>query len=515
MQPPALSASNSAAVIGGGVGGLACAIRLAAAGMKVNLFESHGHLGGKIRTIDSAAGPVDAGPTVLTMRHVFDDLFAAAGQRLEDHVTLVPQPTLARHFWADGSTLDLHADKDANIAAVTDFAGAKAAQQFQAFCDRCAKLFDAFDAPMMQSASPSLMELSRHVMARPSLIPAMAPLSSLAGMLKRQFDDPRLQQLFGRYATYVGGSPLQSPALLALIWQAEAAGVWVVEGGMHKLAEAMGHVAQDLGVEIHLDTPVARIEHQGGRATGIVLEDGTRQAADKVVFNGDPRALATGLLGQGTAHLVPKSRTADRSLSARVHSFAATPTGLDLLHHNVLFADVPNSEFKDIKAGKTPSDATLYICAEDRGTAAPPPALERFEIITNAAPIGQTQDDQEELETWHQQTLTRMRDSFGLSFSPSPSASSITTPQMFHAMFPGSLGSLYGQTPHGMLAAFERPLATTAVTGLYLAGGGCHPGAGVPMATLSGRHAAEAILQDQTSASTSAPMATRGGTLTA
>ena len=355
MQPPALSASNSAAVIGGGVGGLACAIRLAAAGMKVNLFESHGHLGGKIRTIDSAAGPVDAGPTVLTMRHVFDDLFAAAGQRLEDHVTLVPQPTLARHFWADGSTLDLHADKDANIAAVTDFAGAKAAQQFQAFCDRCAKLFDAFDAPMMQSASPSLMELSRHVMARPSLIPAMAPLSSLAGMLKRQFDDPRLQQLFGRYATYVGGSPLQSPALLALIWQAEAAGVWVVEGGMHKLAEAMGHVAQDLGVEIHLDTPVARIEHQGGRATGIVLEDGTRQAADKVVFNGDPRALATGLLGQGTAHLAPKSVAMSRSLSARVHSFAATPSGPDLAHHNVLFADEPNSEFKDIKAGKAPS----------------------------------------------------------------------------------------------------------------------------------------------------------------
>src|SRR6056297_1444583 len=195
-------------VVGAGVAGLAAAARLAQAGLPVTVLERHAAPGGKIRALPSRSGPVNTGPTVLTMRHVFDDLFAQLGTRLEDHVTLHKQDVLARHFWPDGSTLDLYADHERSAAAVRDFAGSRGEAQFRRFCARAQTLFDGFNGPMMQSATPSPTRLIAHVARHPHLIRAMAPASSLAGMLRRSFDDPRLAQLFGRYATYVGGAPL-------------------------------------------------------------------------------------------------------------------------------------------------------------------------------------------------------------------------------------------------------------------------------------------------------------------
>ena len=150
---PVLRTDAPVIIVGAGIGGLATALRLVARGMPVTVLEQHGWIGGKIRTLPSAAGPVAAGPTVLTMRHVFDDLFAEAGALLEDHVTLHADPILARHVWADGSQLDLLADPEASIDAIRAFSGARSAKEFRRFHRDTAALFDAMDAPMMQAAA--------------------------------------------------------------------------------------------------------------------------------------------------------------------------------------------------------------------------------------------------------------------------------------------------------------------------------------------------------------------------
>ncbi|MFK7764180.1 MAG: 1-hydroxycarotenoid 3,4-desaturase CrtD [Roseobacter sp.] len=496
-------------VIGAGIAGLAAALRLAVGGMHVTLLERHAAPGGKIRTVPSRVGPVDAGPTVLTLRHVFDDLFACAGTRLSDHVTLVQQTVLARHFWPDGSSLDLHADPVQTRHAIASFAGNRAADEFTVFHRRTRTLFKAFDAPMMQAPAPRMQDLIQHVLKRPTLLPAMAPLSTMRQVLKRSFSDPRLSQLFGRYATYVGGAPHLSPALLALIWQAEAEGVWVVEGGMHKLAQAIAKLAQHSGVDIRYNTHVDRIILHQGRVSGVEIDGTYLLEAEAVLYAGDPRAIATGSMGDALRTVAPQTVTQPRSFSARVHTFAATPKGRDLLHHNVFFAEDPDTEFKDLVAGRMPAQPTLYLCAEDRGQTTPPPALERFEMIANA-PADPTPTPAKELDQWHHQIMQKMAD-MGVTFTPNPTAMTITTPQHFADLFPQTLGALYGQTPHGLTAAFKRPTAQTSIAGLWLAGGGTHPGAGVPMATLSARHAAEAILQDRTSTSTLARTATPGG----
>lgn len=495
-------------IVGAGIGGLAAAVRLSHAGCDVTVIEAQAGPGGKMRTTPSDAGPVDAGPTVLTMKPVFDALFADVGHCLEDHLTLKPLRTLARHYWSDGTMLDLMADCDETAAHVRDVFGPKAEAEYRAFAAQAADLYDAFEGPMMQTAAPSQASLAKVVLRQPSLIPKMAPHQTMARLLQQRFSDPRLAQLFGRYATYVGGSPYQSPALLSLIADAEARGVWAIQGGMHRLARCLTDLAKSFGATFQFDTKVQRLVQQGGQVSAIETATG-QIPADIVLFNGDPRALRMGLLGEPARDAVAKAATSPRSLSAYVATFAAAPTGPDLKYHTVFFADDQGAEFAALENGAMPSDATLYLCAQDHGAVAPN-ANQRFEVIMNAPPNpGAEEEEKEQCQTL---IFNRFRQ-FGLHFDPTPTAQNMTTPAVFDRLFPASQGSLYGRSPHGMMAAFKRPTARSAIKGLYLCGGGTHPGAGIPMATLSGMHAAEAILNDRTLTFTSHPTAMRGGTL--
>ena len=503
-------------VIGAGIGGLSAAVDLAADGMDVTVLEQAYAPGGKLRQFPSDAGPVDAGPTVLTMRPVFERLFERAGARLSEHVTLTAETILARHWWQDGSTLDLFADPAESANAVADFAGRTARDEFVTFSKTTRRLFEAFNEPVMQSEKPSLSVLGKTVMRdAKQLLPAMAPLSTLATSLSRSFTDPRLRQLFGRYATYVGGSPFASPALLSLIWDVESQGVWRVKGGMLGLAKAMEKVATERGASFRYGATADRIVTEKGRVTGVTLEDGERIEADSVIFNGDPAALARGLLGDGIRRAVKRSAVTPRSLSAYVWAFAAKPSGADLRHHNVFFGHEQSNEFDAVARGEIPSDPTLYICAQDRGEGTTPPETERFEIIMNGAPTrGPSQDHAEEFEQCRTRTFQTLQN-MNLEFDVIPQRVSLITPGDFAARFPASDGSLYGRSPHGMNATFHRPTARSRVKGLYLAGGGVHPGAGLPMASLSGQHAAAAIKTDLASTSRSRRTAMLGGTSTA
>lgn len=485
-------------VIGAGIGGLSAALLLAQAGHAVTILEAQAQVGGKARRFESKAGPVDAGPTVLTMRGVFDEMFETAGTRLAEHVSTVPLDVLARHVWPDGSQLDLHADAGRSEAAVAAFAGSRSAAEFRAFTARARHLFEAFEAPVMRHPRPTPLGVAAAVgrdAAR--LVPAMAPLSSLATALSRQFSDPRLAQLFGRYATYVGGSPYLSPAILMLIWHAEAAGVWVAEAGISGLARTIAALALARGATVRTEAPVREIEIRARRVEGVILTSGERLAAEAVVFNGDPAALGAGLLGSAAAVAAPAMPRRRRSLSACVWAFAAAPRGLDLAYHTVIFGGPPRLEFDDLfRHRRTPRDPTVYVCAQDRLGDRARPGLERLMMIVNAPADGDGLSSTEDIQGCTDRTFARLRAS-GLQIE-APEAPP-TTPADFAALFPATGGALYGAAPHGMRASFRRPTARTRVAGLYLAGGGTHPGPGVAMSCLSGRLAAAAICEDHAS----------------
>jgi len=488
-------------VIGAGMGGLAAAADLARAGAEVTICERAATPGGKMRQVmvgaaTSPGGPhaaVDGGPTVFTMRWIFEGLFADAGERLEDHLGLIPAQTLARHAWRQGGQLDLFADITRSADAIGEFAGAHDARAYRAFCERSERIYRTLAGPFIAAERPSAQEL----VARVGLhrLPEMwrtMPMRTLWNALGDHFRDPRLRQLFGRYATYVGSSPWAAPATLMLIAHVEQAGVWLVRGGIHEVARAIAGLAERRGARFRYGAEMARIVLERGRVAGVELADGERIEADAVVFNGDVSALSD------EVRPVPATAPLERSLSAVTWCLAARTAGFDLVHHNVFFAEDYASEFRAIfKERRITQSPTVYLCAQDRGEGSDHPAgaPERLLALINApadgdrGPLGE-----DRIADLAARSFGLMRDC-GLEITPAGDPV-VTDPAGFNALFPASGGALYGRANHGMMGSFARAGARGKVPGLYLAGGSVHPGPGIPMATMSGRLAAARLLAD-------------------
>ena len=188
--------------------GLVSAFALAARGLDVTVLERGASPGGKMRQIAIGASQIDSGPTVFTMRWVFDELFAAAGENFADHVRLRPLEILARHAWDEHARLDLFADEERSVDAIGDFAGAAEADGYRAFCRDTKRIYDILEKPFLRASQPSMGGLIGADGLRGLMrLPQIKPFSSMWSALGRYFPDPRLRQLFGRYATYCGSSP--------------------------------------------------------------------------------------------------------------------------------------------------------------------------------------------------------------------------------------------------------------------------------------------------------------------
>jgi len=480
-------------VIGGGVGGLVAALELACAGLDVTVLERAATPGGKLREVVVGGQRLDAGPTVFTMRWVFEAIFADAGAALSDHLTLRPASILARHAWDTDQRLDLFADLQRSADAIGQFAGAAEAAGFLAFSAEARRIYATLEKPFIRGARPSMGSLVRDAGA--VALWGIRPFDTLWKALSQHFADPRLRQLFGRYATYCGSSPFLAPATLMLVAHVERDGVWLVEGGMHRIAQALAGLAAARGATLRYGAEVAEITLDRGRVSGVRLGDGERIAAGAVVVNADAGAVAAGLLGAAVRSATPVVAARDRSLSAVTWATVARAEGFPLSRHNVFFSKDYAAEFRELGAGALPQEPTVYVCAQDRGDDdAPLNGPERLLCLVNAPPNGDARPPTPmEIEQCTDRSL-RLLARCGLNLTQQ--ATETTTSAGFHRLFPGTGGALYGPAVHGATATFKRPGARTRVPGLYLAGGSTHPGAGVPMAALSGRLAAASLLAD-------------------
>ena len=429
---------------------------------------------------------IDGGPTVFTMRWIFEGLFADAGENLSDHLDIYSTDILARHAWRAGGNLDLFADIEASVDAIGAFAGRADAQGYRDFCARSAAIYRTLEGSFIGAERPSPLDLVRRVgLSRLGDLWRTAPFRTMWSALGDHFSDPRLRQLFGRYATYVGSSPWFAPATLMLVAHVEQEGVWLVRGGMRAVADALRGLAERQGATFRFDADVTRILIEGGRAAGVELAGGERIAADAVLFNGDAAALP----GLGA----PGPKPAQRSLSAITWCISAPTSGFSLAHHNVFFAEDYAEEFRAIFERRDVTTApTIYICAQDRGVAAPPPGTpERLLMLINAPADGDRREFDAADYAARSHALLRQ---CGLEIGEGGSIAA--TPHDFNALFPATGGALYGQASHGATSTLQRPGTRAKLPGLYLAGGSVHPGPGVPMATMSGRLAAARLLED-------------------
>lgn len=509
--------SNKISVVGGGIGGLTTAICLARDGANVSLFEKEANVGGKVRVEIVAGQAIDVGPTVLTMRHVFDDLFASCGESLDDYVSLSSCSHVARHTWPGGAQLDLHTSVDKNADAIAQFAGPKEADGYRRFAAYAESIYETVKGPFLDAQRPSIASMMRDA-ARIgfSSFRTIDAHRTMWKSLSSFFKDERLQQLFGRYATYAGSSPFDAPATLHLISHVERVGVHIVQGGMIELANALVRLAKKMGVRIHREAHVSEITVACGRATGIRLANGEWFESDAVVANCDTNALAAGLFGKEAARATPSVARGRRSLSALTWAVVGKAEGAPLGHHNVFFSDDYENEFSELFGERRfPSSPSVYVCAQDRiGDRENNGNEERFFVIVNAPANGDRSavsqhSNEKEIEQC-ESAMFRCLSRAGLSLSVREMKRA--SPIDFERRFPATGGAIYGQAAAGPFSALSRPAARTNIGRLYLASGSGHPGAGVPMVAISGELAAQAVTEDLALTRRSLRTATSGST---
>lgn len=485
-----------AIVVGGGVGGLAAAIALGAAGKRVRLIEAAQHIGGKIGTVVVDGVEVDTGPSVLTLPDVVAGVFARAGLRLEDRLTLVSPRPAFRYHYAGAGTLDVFVDLDETLASVRATLGTEAADELARYLDGARAIWEASKDDFVFAVAPTLPRLVRLAMTKPRKLFAVDALRSMARAIFSQVRSPELRLLLLRYATYNGSNPWQAPATLGCIAHVELElGGFGVKGGMAALARALEEAARGVGVDIVTGTRVDRVVVKDGVVVGVDVA-GAFVAANNVVVNAD-----VGWLRQTSPALLSQSRSSPSMSGAtailKARRRRAEADAVPRVAHEVLFSSDYERETQTIFAGNAPpTEPTIYLCAQEaahgrRGWAEHEPVF----AMVNVPPLGTSggvKNDGVADDDCLAAGLARAR-ARGLLDVDDDVLWRRGAAALAHE-FPGSDGSLYGASSNDRQAAFRRPGNASGVPGLFLASGSAHPGGGVPLCLQSGLLAADALL---------------------
>ncbi|MBN1978400.1 MAG: phytoene desaturase [Anaerolineae bacterium] len=489
--------SDPIVVIGAGIGGLSAAIHLAAAGCRVTVYEKNGAVGGKMRHVAAGGFEWLTGPSVITMRHVFEDLFAAAGRRLEDYVTLVPVEPLTRYFYPNGAVLDLSREIDRTLAQIAALSE-RDVEGYLGYLAYVARLHRVTGPLFVYADPPTWRDLFR-VPPRDAL--AVDVWRTLDRSVRKHVRSPHLRQLLGRFATYAGASPYEASAAFNVVAHVELnGGVWYATGGVYEIARALEKLARELGVEIHTGRAVERIAVEGGQARGIVLEGGERRAAQAIVANADVTTVYEQLLPREVVSPRRLARlvNAERSCSGFVLALGVEGIHPELAHHNIFFTSDYRREFDEIfHQGVPPGEPTIYVVITARSEPDhAPEGCENWFVLVNAPALGPRYDWETGAVTYRDLVLARLAD-LGFDVRGSIRMEHILTPLNIARLTGAYRGALYGTTNNGLLAALRRPHNRCPdVRGLYFAGCTTHPGGGVPMVTLSGRTAARMVNSD-------------------
>ncbi len=482
----------NALVIGGGVGGLCTAIRLSAAGHQVTVFERNDVVGGKLAVFERDGFTFDIGPSLLTLPHVFDEVFRLAGTSLDEQLELVRLDPQFRYFWRDGAHLVVHDDNDATAAAFDTIAGA--GDSWRELNERGREIWDVSERTFFAGPMSNPIELLQR-MESPSDLRAIDAMRTLSDAARSTFDDTHLQQWLGRYATYSGSFPRRAPATLQCIPHIEAEfGCWYPMGGLGSLNAALVRVAEQIGVEIRTSADVERINDIGDAVTGVRLVGGDVVQGDIIVANTDAEHLYRDLLPDDAA--LKKVQRADRSTSGFAMCMGVsgqTPDvdGASLGHHNVFFSNDSAQEFRQIEAGQLADDPTIYACISSRTDASQAPAGDENWFVLVNTPAGAEVDS----EAYRDVVLSKLAE-HGADLVERMQFSARLTPADIERFYRSPGGAIYGSSSNGKRAAFARPSNRGPRRGLYLVGGSSHPGGGLPLVATSARIVAEIVAQD-------------------
>ncbi len=500
----------TAILIGGGLAGLSCAVELTSAGFAVTVVEKNAHLGGKMNVLHEGGFKFDMGPTILTMPDVVRGIITRSGRSVADYLELVRLDPQWRCFYEDGTKIDLLSDVAAMKSAMnSQFPGTNVGHGWEKFVAWSRRMYGLSEKVFFYKDLQGISDLMRKPPPRGQGLMgdvlAMRLHSTVAATAHRLIHEPHLQQLSEHFLQYVGSSPFLAPAILGLIAAAQVDhGCWYSMGGTREVAKSLERILRQENATLLNGVGVTKIIEQGGRATGVALEDGRELFADVVVSNCDVqrtyRDLVSSVGGAREQRRIAKKYTP--ACSGVVLYLGLNRQYEHLLHHNFMFSQDSTQEFEDIyRTGIPARDPSLYVCVPSRSDARQAPAgCESLYILVHT-PYQRAHQVWEGpgglLESYRPVILEKLK-RFGMGDIESHIVvEKNLTPTAIDRMYNAEGGAIYGLASHGRLHGGFKPRNRSRVLrNLYVTGGSTNPGPGVPMVLMSGVTAARAVCED-------------------
>jgi phytoene desaturase len=479
-----------AIVIGGGLGGLATALRLAGRNWDVTVYEQGATMGGKMNSWTREGFKFDTGPSLLTMPWIFSELFESVGEQINDHVRFQPVEPLAHYVFDDGIGFQVSASLPQWLKTLRNLEP-QGERRFLELMHLGARLFTLsvhtfFRRSPFETPDREALVALRHM-----------PFRRAWGRYDRTihsfFRSPHLRRMYERFPTYVGSSPYHIPATLTLIpFLEHAFGGWYVKGGLYCIVESLVGLLEKRGVALCTGQRVHRIISRKEQIKGIELENGAFHGCDVAIMNGDA-SLARVLLRQPGAIALSES---DRSLSCFVLLIGIKCRLPDLAHHTVYFSADYREEFAELfNRRRFPQDPTVYVSMPSKGdrTIAPPNGETLF-IMANAPANDSDAWDEQKIASARHRVFQRLRKSGFPDIERDIVVSTVWTPRRMAESYNMPGGAIYGTHSHGWRRAFLRPPnKDRRHCGLYYVGGSTHPGGGTPTVLMSAHITSELI----------------------
>jgi phytoene desaturase len=473
--------NHTIVIIGSGFGGLSAAIRLRAMGYRVLVLEAGSQAGGRARLFEKNGFRFDAGPTVVTAPHLFDELFELVGRDPGDYYRFLPVDPYYRVLFQDGSSFDYSGNEERLLQQIEKLSP-RDVDGYIKLAKQVERIFDIGYTQLADQPFETLWDMARIV---PDMI-RLGSYRSVYGLVSRYIKDPRLRQAFTFQPLLIGGNPFRVPAIYLLIhWLERKWGIHFVAGGTIRLVEALTQLAEEIGIELRYHSPVAEIEVQSGRVGAVRLATGERIACSLVVANADPSTVYTQLID--AKH---RKKYSDRAVAALRHSmslfvlyFATQGSYPDLAHHSIILGPRYRELLEDIFNRRVlAEDFSLYLHAPlrtDKSLA--PDGCDLFYALS-PVPNQLSGLDWETLAPLYreriiafleQEHLPGLRDNLLTSFS--------VDPRYFENELRSHQGAGFGPEPRLTQSAYFRyHNRSQDIEGLFFVGAGVHPGAGLP-----------------------------------
>ena len=489
--------SNSVLVIGAGIGGIVAATHLARQGIKVTVIEKNSHAGGRCDRISREGHHFDTGPTLLVMPLLYEAEFRALGKCMREVLDLQRVDPTYHLVFDDGSQLALTSDMKSMHEQLETFEPGS----FQSLLRYLDEGKRHYHLGMEKLVNRDFRKASDFfTLENIPLLYQMKPLINHYGNMSAYFDDPRLKAAFTFQDVYMGLSPFEAPATFSMMPYTELAhGVYYPRGGMYSIVEALMDLSCKAGVEYIFDSAVEQVEVNSVRARGVILTDGQRLEADAVLANAD--------LPYVYDELLPDKRLADsltrKRFSCSVISFF---WGLDKTYetlgpHTLFLASDYRENFERIiRDLGLPANPSLYVHAPARlDPSMSPPGQDTLIAIV---PVGHMSENGEqdwaEIRDRAREQVFRRLAALGITDLDSHFKFEVNyTPPSWRKRYNLMKGSTHGLCHNLTQLGYFRPHNQHShYHNLYFVGASTHPGTGIPTALVSGRLAAERIMDD-------------------